>query len=430
MNRNPPCSEKAERGVLGAMMLEPSKVLGLCSINGIVSDSFHVLAHRHLFGVLQQMHSEHVPIDALTVFECLQKSGRLDLIGGYAFLEGLIDGTPTAAHAEYYIGFIHEKHLLRKIIDEAKSTIDRCYSETDEDAESILRRTEGAFRDIGKESSATGTFNLGRPIDGFNEMKAKADAGEKTAVFNMRDYLPSFDMEINEGDLIGIFANTGVGKTRVAHNLPYHIRSKNFCMVDLELSLSTLSERYTAMRNGISVRAVKERLRDGRELIPPDMQNIFLQKIRGCTVQKIRERVDQIEQVIQQRVHVVGVDYIGLMAGAGKAYERTSNNVEEFKEYVSDEGRVGIITSQVTRPEDRKEGMFECPSPFSAKNSGSIENSCQEIFGVWRPTNDRRMMKARCLKYSHDDPPPMDVDLIADDLIITESRKGASYEER
>jgi len=423
MSRLPPFSEEAESGVLGSVLMDSGKVLALCEANGISYDSFCVPAHRALYRHLNDMRQAGSPVDLLTVGEHLKQSGQLDAVGGYLFLEGLIDSTPTTEHAEYYIRLVYQKYLLRSVIDEASDAIDRCYTETDEDAESIIKRTEKALAGLRSSSAISDGFSLGRPIDGFNTLKKQADEGGAVSVFNINSYLPSFDIAVNKGDLIGILANTGVGKTRMAHNFPFHISDRNFCMVDLELSFETLCERYAAMKNGVSVRTVKERMLQGRELLSPDMSNVFIQKIKRCSVEKIRERVDRIEQEIQEFVDVVGIDYVGLMGGTGSSYERTSSNVEQFKEYISDEGRVGILTSQVTRPADRENGMFECPSPFSAKNSGSIENSCQELIGVWRPGQDRRMMKARCLKYTHDDPPEFDIDLIADDLIVTEARK-------
>jgi replicative DNA helicase len=147
--RIPPYSEEAERGVLGSALIDSEKVFELCSDNRISADSFYVPAHRHLFEQLLEMTQTGKPVDLLTVGEYLKQNNRLDSVGGYVFLEGLIDSTPTSAHAEYYIGFVRQKHLLRSIIEEATETIDRCYTETDENAEQILSITESAFFDLG-----------------------------------------------------------------------------------------------------------------------------------------------------------------------------------------------------------------------------------------------------------------------------------------
>jgi hypothetical protein len=267
------------------------------------------------------------------------------------------------------------------------------------------------------------TSMLGLPLDGFRELQRMAKAGIRTDVFNFNSWLPTLDLEINEGDLVVLIAATGVGKTRLLHNVPYRINHINYAMFDLELSYKTLCERYGAMVNGLSVRALKEKMRFGLSLTEPNIDNVFIQKCEGLTVEKIKERVDMIEQVAQKKIHAVSVDYIGLMGGFGSLYEKTSANVEAFKAYVSATGRVGFLTSQVTRPEDKEDGMYKCPNPFSAKNSGSIENSAQALLAFWKPSDERTAMKCKCWKYTHGEYPFQEINLIADDLVIYEDNR-------
>ncbi len=122
--RLPPCSEEAERGVLGSALIESERVIELCSMKAISAESFYTPAHRLLFEKLTEMHQAAKAIDLLTVGEDLKQSGMLDQVGGYAFLEGLIDSTPTSAHAEYYMEIVQQKHLFRRIITQAAESID------------------------------------------------------------------------------------------------------------------------------------------------------------------------------------------------------------------------------------------------------------------------------------------------------------------
>jgi len=265
---------------------------------------------------------------------------------------------------------------------------------------------------------------LGRPADGFDDIMRKAKQGIRSDVFNLNEWIPSLDLVINQGDLLVVMANTSVGKTRIAHNIPYAIKRINFAMFDLELGFTTLCERWGAMANGISHRNFKERAIQGRTLQRPDVENVYIQKVQKLTIEKIRDRVEELEKIIGDRIHAVCVDYIGLMSGVGSAYESTSTNVEAFKAYIAETDRVGVLTTQVSRPQDKEGGMYECPSAFSAKNSGSIENSSQCLLGFWKVYGDPRALKCRCLKYTHGEYPYNDIDLIADDLLITERLCG------
>ena len=130
--RVPPSSEDAERGVLGSALLDASRVIDLCISRQITSESFYVQWHRVLFEQLVSMQNEGPPVDLLTVSQRLRDLSLLDQVGGNAYLEKLIDGTPTAAHAEYYIDIVRQKHLLRAIIDRSREAIDACYSGEDD----------------------------------------------------------------------------------------------------------------------------------------------------------------------------------------------------------------------------------------------------------------------------------------------------------
>lgn len=262
---------------------------------------------------------------------------------------------------------------------------------------------------------------LGRPVDGFDELVRRAKAGIRTDVFNMNRWLPSLDIVVNKGDVVVLMANTSTGKTRLLHNMPYWIRDINFVVFDLELSFETLCERYGAMHNRMSVRAFKDKLLAGYNIERPEINNVSIQKLGGLTVEKIRRRVEELEAITKQEQHVVAIDYIGLMAGDGGSYEATSDNVEAFKSYISETGKVGVLTTQVSRPADKENGMFQCPSPFSAKNSGSVENSAQLLLGFWKDQHDKQRLWARCLKYTHGEYYQDDIPLNANNLMITEA---------
>lgn len=123
--RLPPYSEEAERAVLGSILIESERVRSMCAERYIASDYFYIPAHRLLFECLSSMDTA---IDLVTVGKILKESGRLDQVGGYAFLEGLIDSTPTSAHAEYYLEIIEELHRKRQIITLAIDASDQCFA--------------------------------------------------------------------------------------------------------------------------------------------------------------------------------------------------------------------------------------------------------------------------------------------------------------
>ena len=73
--RAPPHSAEAERGVLGSILLDAasdSRVLDLCTENGITAESFFSPANRLLFETLTEMSHAALTIDPLTLNERLR----------------------------------------------------------------------------------------------------------------------------------------------------------------------------------------------------------------------------------------------------------------------------------------------------------------------------------------------------------------------
>ena len=141
--KTPPHSAEAERGVLGAILLDAQsgddlRVLDLCLTHGIEPESFYDPRYRLLFETLLEMSKATMPVDALTLNNRLRETGRFDAVGGALAVEALVDSTPTSAHAEYYIDILRQMHVLRKLIATAQETERKCFSGDGRNADVIL----------------------------------------------------------------------------------------------------------------------------------------------------------------------------------------------------------------------------------------------------------------------------------------------------
>jgi len=127
--RAPPSSKEAERGVLGSILLDSNRVMDICEEGRVVPETFYDHRNQLLYETLRAMsHNSHT-IDTLTLCEQLRNLKKLDSAGGVAYIQSLIDQTPTAAHSEYYINIIRQKHLLRTIIQYAREAESSCYND-------------------------------------------------------------------------------------------------------------------------------------------------------------------------------------------------------------------------------------------------------------------------------------------------------------
>ena len=152
--RVPPHSEDAERAVLGCALQDASRILDLCIERQITVESFYVQTHQALFETMLGLHSARKPVDLVTVVDRLRENRQLDGVGGEEELARLIDGTPTTAHADYYIQLVYDNHLLRRIIDAARIVTEDVYK-GDQEAESLLGAAEESFYALSEQRVST-----------------------------------------------------------------------------------------------------------------------------------------------------------------------------------------------------------------------------------------------------------------------------------
>src|SRR3990167_6944476 len=101
--------ERAERAVLGAMLMEwDALCLGIQHLN---RESFHSEAYQGLFDVLMDVERESSLVDVVDVCNRLEARGELAILGGPSFLSNLTHNCPTTAGMTEYIRIVLDKQM-------------------------------------------------------------------------------------------------------------------------------------------------------------------------------------------------------------------------------------------------------------------------------------------------------------------------------
>ncbi len=193
-----PHNEDAERGVLGAILLDHEKVLPFCVKKTISSDSFYTRDHHLIYAAMLEMQRTKKHIDVLTLADQLKKQRKLELVGGTAYINSLLDAIPTAAHAEYYIDMVRANHLLRKVGEQGATMIERANN--------------------GVESAADIIADIRMKLDGLNNpataILLTTPLAELKRVFSGEDPRELLKSRyLSRGGALLLVAQTGVGKS-------------------------------------------------------------------------------------------------------------------------------------------------------------------------------------------------------------------------
>ena len=79
-----PSHPESERSVLGAMLR--SREAALIAVENLKPEDFYDPANREIYSAMQSMATVSRPIDLVTLDEELTRRGKLDAVGGAAYL--------------------------------------------------------------------------------------------------------------------------------------------------------------------------------------------------------------------------------------------------------------------------------------------------------------------------------------------------------
>ena len=99
-----PNHPESERSVLGSMLR--SREAALLAVESLSPEDFYDPANREIFSAMQSMTTASRPVDLVTLDEELTRRGKLDGVGGAAYLVELSRSVPSAANIQAYIRIV------------------------------------------------------------------------------------------------------------------------------------------------------------------------------------------------------------------------------------------------------------------------------------------------------------------------------------
>ncbi len=115
----------AEASVLGGIILR-NEALDL--VTSLEVEAFYDHRHKVVFTAIRNLASRMAPIDVVTLETEIERAGKLDAIGGIAFLGDLALRVPTADNVATYAKLIQDYYTVRKIAIAASELVERSYN--------------------------------------------------------------------------------------------------------------------------------------------------------------------------------------------------------------------------------------------------------------------------------------------------------------
>ena len=387
-----PCHPESERSVLGAMLR--SREAALLAIETLQPDDFYDPANREVYSAMQTISSASRPIDLVTLDEELTRRGKLDAIGGAAYLVELSRCVPSAVNAQAYIRIVDEKSTLRKLIRASEAIIKACYA-GEEETQDILELAEKQIYDItmrkgGEELVAIQPILLKtfEKIELLVKNHGRVD-GVESGYTELDELLTGF----HPGEMILIAGRPAMGKTSIGMNFVENaaIRcGKKAAVFSLEMPAEQLAMRMLCTEARVDMQRVRrgqieddewEKLCDA--MISIGQSAIFVDATPGISVSQIRSKARRLQ--LERGLDIILIDYLSLMTGVGSfgsRQEEVAQISRSLKALAIELGVPVLALQQLSRaPAGRSNHR---PLLSDIRESGAIEQDADVVMFIHR----------------------------------------------
>ena len=394
IDRLPPQSLEAEQSILGAILIDRDAVVEVAEF--LRPQDFYRQANGEIFAAVLELFERREPIDIVTVAETLERSEKLEGVGGRAYLSSLSSSTPTAVHAVQYARIVERKAVLRNLIGAAGRIAGIGYEDPAEIQEAIDRAEAELFA-VSQKRIDSGFHKLDSLLhEAYDRLDyLHAHRGEISGVRTGFTDLDSLTTGLQKSDLVILAARPSVGKTSLALNIAEHAavkEKKSVGVFSLEMSKEQLVLRLLSSVANID----SQRLRSGflEEMdfarIAPAMNALseaplYIDDTPSISTMELRTKARRLQA--EAGLDLVIVDYLQLMQAT--TTNRDANRVQEVSEIsrglkaLARELSVPVLAlSQLSRqPEMRNENE---PRLSDLRESGAIEQDADLVMFLYR----------------------------------------------
>src|SRR5512146_3047401 len=116
----------AEASILGGVLLRNEVLLHLESLE---TDDFYDHKHKVVFEAIRNLEAAAKPIDVVTLEAEIEKTGKLEAVGGISFLGELALRVPTADNVLAYTEIVRDHSQARKLILAAGEIVEKGFED-------------------------------------------------------------------------------------------------------------------------------------------------------------------------------------------------------------------------------------------------------------------------------------------------------------
>lgn len=398
----PPQNLESENFILGSLLIDQNTIVKIADI--LNPDDFYKDIHGEIFSAMKELYGRREPIDILSLTAKLEEKGRLEAVGGRAYIANLANSVGTASNVTYYAELIQRKATLRRLIGAASEIGELGYAE-DEEIDKVLDEAEQKLFNVSqkflKQAFTPIDTLLNEAFDRIDELHKQSGKlrGLATGFTDLDNLLAG----LQKSDLVILAARPSVGKTSFALDIARQVAVINKVPVgifSLEMSKEQLVDRMLCAEAGVSLWKMRTgKLSDREE--QDDFSRIgqamgvlaetpiFIDDSASANIMEIRTKARRLQ--MEHKLGLVIIDYLQLMEGRGKYGDNRVQEVAEITRALKSLARelnIPVLAlSQLSRAVEQTKPAI--PRLAHLRESGSIEQDADVVMFIYRKAADR-----------------------------------------
>ncbi len=391
--RETPSSLESEKEVLGSMLIDEEawpKVIEL-----LKPEHFYYKKHSIIYKAMRSLFEANDPINVVTVYQELEKTGEVNQIGGASYLNELARNVVSAVNVSYNARVVIEKWILRKIISSSVEMANKAF-EAQKDVFDILDEAEQNIFSIAQQGLRESYVEMSKAVDQTLEYieamhdKKGSQHSVNTGLVDLDNLLGGFQ----RSDLIILAARPSMGKTALALTITRNAAldfEKPVAFFSLEMSTTQLVTRLISSEAEIDLHLIRTRK------IPHSQANkigiaahklrkapIFIDDTPGQTVMEIRAKARRLKA--EHKIEMIVIDYLQLMTSSKRmeSREREISVISMSLKALAKELNIPVVAlAQLNRAVESRHDKR--PMLSDLRESGSIEQDADVVLFLYRP---------------------------------------------
>jgi replicative DNA helicase len=395
--RTPPQDLAAEQGVLGGMLLSKDAIADVIDV--VKGRDFYQPKHEQIFDAVLDLYGRGEPADAVTVANELTKRNELSRVGGPAYLHTLMESVPTAANAGYYAEIVHERAVLRRLVEAGTRITQMGYATDGSDIDEIVNRAQSEIYNVTEQRAGEDYAPLADIMEGaLDEIESISNrSGQMTGVPTGFADLDSLTQGLHPGQMVIVAARPAMGKSTIGLDFARSCSIKNgltSVIFSLEMGRNEITMRLLSAEARVALHHMRsgsmtddDWARLARRMGEVSAAPLFIDDSPNMSMMEIRAKARRLKQ--RHDLRLIIVDYLQLMSGGTSSARRAESRQQEVSEMsrnlklLAKELEVPIVAiAQLNRgPEQRTDKK---PMMSDLRESGSLEQDADVVILLHR----------------------------------------------